>query len=234
MTNASSEMISTRGGIRTCDLSKVFPTSGADGMALYALPTWHPVRWAFVKRALLLIDLLKQLPKQGRLMEMGFGCGILTPELAASADDYTGIDIHSNIEDIQSALSEQIGPVDMRFGDARELPFEDASLDCVFSMSVLEHIKEIDAAMKEVARVLKPGGHLIVGFPIENFVSNAFLDVIKLMIGFDRKVHHPTNHHQILAAMQRRFIPVKEHPYPFSGSVTFSLYYAGSWQKPQD
>lgn len=234
MSNTGSELTSSRGGIKTCDLSRVFPTSGADGMALYALPTWHPMRWIFVKRALLLIDLLKRIPRPRRLMEMGFGCGILTPELAARTDDYIGIDIHSHIQEIGDALSAQIGPVDLCYGDARELPFEDASLDCIFSMSVMEHIAEIETAVGEAARVLKPGGHLIVGFPVENFVSNAILDIVKLMIGFDRKVHHPTNHHQILDALNRHLSPVRERPFPFAGSVAFSLYYVGDWQKPLD
>ena len=234
MAQTTSGLGSTRNGIKTCDLSQVFATSGADGMELYALPTWHPVRWIFIKRALLLIDLFQRIPRPESLMEMGFGCGILVPELVSKTDRYVGIDIHSHTGEIEEALSQQIGLVDLRYGDANNLEFDDNSLDCIFSMSVMEHIAEIEGAVENVARVLKPGGHFIVGFPIENFVSNAFLDMIKLMIGFDRKVHHPTNHHQILAALGLHLEPFHERPFPFSGSVAFSLYYTGIWRKPEN
>lgn len=229
MTN--SVVLPSREGIRICDLSAVFPTSGADGMQLYALPRWHPVRWVFIKRALLLINLLKESPRPTRLMEMGFGCGILVPELIASCEKYVGIDIHSHVDEIKAALAAQLGPVDLRFGDARSLPFENGELDCIFSMSVLEHIADIDLAISEIVRVLKPGGRLVAGFPIENLVSNAFLDLIKKMIGFDRRIHHPTNHTQILSALRRYLSPVTERPFPISSSTNFSLYYAGIWRK---
>jgi ubiquinone/menaquinone biosynthesis C-methylase UbiE len=48
-------------------------------------------------------------------------------------------------------------------GDARELPYEDASFDAVVLITVLGEIPDREAAIAEIGRVLRPGGRLIVG-----------------------------------------------------------------------
>ncbi|MGH2959494.1 MAG: class I SAM-dependent methyltransferase [Solirubrobacterales bacterium] len=48
-------------------------------------------------------------------------------------------------------------------GDARELPYADAIFDSAYLTAVLGEIPDQDAALRELARVLKPGGHLVVG-----------------------------------------------------------------------
>jgi SAM-dependent methyltransferase len=50
-------------------------------------------------------------------------------------------------------------------GDVRDLPFRDASFDAIYSMGTIEHFDETERAVKEMARVLKPGGRAIVGVP---------------------------------------------------------------------
>ncbi len=47
-------------------------------------------------------------------------------------------------------------------GDAHQLPFRDGAFDAVANIQVLEHLKEPAAAMREFARVLKPGGQLFL------------------------------------------------------------------------
>ena len=49
--------------------------------------------------------------------------------------------------------------------DIRELPFADASFDVVYTMGTIEHVREYAEAVREVARVLRPGGTAIVGVP---------------------------------------------------------------------
>jgi SAM-dependent methyltransferase len=50
-------------------------------------------------------------------------------------------------------------------GDARALPFADATFDCVIASEVLEHIWADELAIAELARVLKPGGRMAVTVP---------------------------------------------------------------------
>lgn len=52
-------------------------------------------------------------------------------------------------------------------GKIEQMPFEDASFDTVVTTDVLEHVLHLDDTIRELLRVLKPGGHLIARVPIE-------------------------------------------------------------------
>lgn len=60
-------------------------------------------------------------------------------------------------------------PVKLVSGSATDLPFDDASFDCVTGFDVLEHVPEDTKAAGEMARVVKPGGYLFVSTPTLNF-----------------------------------------------------------------
>lgn len=49
--------------------------------------------------------------------------------------------------------------------DVRDLPFADATFDAIYSMGTVEHFAETERAIREMARVLKPGGRAIIGVP---------------------------------------------------------------------
>ncbi|MBL8297677.1 MAG: class I SAM-dependent methyltransferase [Rhodanobacteraceae bacterium] len=51
------------------------------------------------------------------------------------------------------------------FGDAQQLPFQDASFDCLVVLDVLEHLPRPQASLIEAARVLRPGGKVLLHVP---------------------------------------------------------------------
>ncbi len=57
------------------------------------------------------------------------------------------------------------GPWGVLRGSAYELPFESGTFDCVIISEVLEHLEDDDAAIREISRVLRPGGNLAVSVP---------------------------------------------------------------------
>lgn len=57
---------------------------------------------------------------------------------------------------------------------ATELPFPDKSFKTVISNCVLEHIPDIDAALREIRRVLKPKGRLMITVPSECYTDNSY------------------------------------------------------------
>ena len=108
-------------------------------------------------------------PKAGeRILEIGPGTGYYTGELA----EWAGAEGSVEIFDIQQemldhtmrAMAErQAANVRATQGDATDLPYEDDSFDAVVLVTVLGEIPDQDAALREIARVLRPAGRLVVG-----------------------------------------------------------------------
>jgi len=92
---------------------------------------------------------------------------LLAVVLARRGVRVTSVDqLEREIEDWR-ALAGDVDGLELRVADGRSLPFEDASFDHAYSISVLEHIEEPgDAgALAELARVVRPGGRVLVTLP---------------------------------------------------------------------
>jgi len=88
---------------------------------------------------------------------------ILAWAAARGAHTY-GVDISEPIVlKARSAFDRQ--PLRAAVGDVRDIPFADASFDAVYSMGTIEHFDETERAVKEIVRVLRPGGRAIIGVP---------------------------------------------------------------------
>jgi len=98
-----------------------------------------------------------------RVLEIGIGQGTDLLQFAKSGAICFGVDITENHLLLTSRNFELHGKqVELHKSDATQLPFPDHYFDCVYSFGVLHHIPEIDKIMKEVRRVLKPGGRLVM------------------------------------------------------------------------
>jgi ubiquinone/menaquinone biosynthesis C-methylase UbiE len=103
-----------------------------------------------------------------RVLEIGPGTGYYTVDLAR----WLGADGAVEIFDIQQEMLDHtlerareggVANVHATLGDARSLPYEDDSYDAAILITTLGEIPDQDVALREVNRVLKPGGRLIVG-----------------------------------------------------------------------
>jgi SAM-dependent methyltransferase len=75
-----------------------------------------------------------------------------------------GVDISRPIvAQARSAFERE--PLHAAVADIRELPFHDASFDAIYSMGTIEHFRDSERAVKELVRVLRPGGRAIIGVP---------------------------------------------------------------------
>lgn len=63
----------------------------------------------------------------------------------------------------------KIDDCNFRVCDIKKLPFENGYFDIVFVLSTLEHIPDLDSAIKEISRVLKPQGSAILSSPTESW-----------------------------------------------------------------
>ncbi len=138
--------------------------------------------------------------KYPSLLEIGYGSGILLPELARHTERLTAIDIHSNREPVATMLKRLGVEADLRQVDLYQMPFENGSFDALFCLSVLEHLTELDRALAEFARVTNPGATLVFGFPVRNMVTDAFFRAV----GYDPRKLHPSGHRDIERAIRAR------------------------------
>ncbi len=67
---------------------------------------------------------------------------------------------------------EQLGRISLYVGDVYRLPYRDASLDGVFGFGVLHHLPDWRGGLKEIARVLKPGGYYFLEEFYPQFYQN--------------------------------------------------------------
>jgi SAM-dependent methyltransferase len=72
---------------------------------------------------------------------------------------------------------------DLKVADATRLPFGAGSFGTVFSNSVLEHIPDVEAVCREVARVLRPGGQLVFTVPSDHFGDFLFWPSVLRALG---------------------------------------------------
>lgn len=97
-----------------------------------------------------------------RLLDVGCGPGSVTAGLAQAVapGDAVGIDIDAGQVGHARALAAERGIANVHFevADAARLPFPDASFDAAFANTVLEHVADADAVVREMRRVLNPGG----------------------------------------------------------------------------
>lgn len=95
-------------------------------------------------------ELLSYFPvveRGGLMLDLGSGIGLFRAVAGPTGLEYIGLDVRGNPPGL--------------LGDAHALPFRDASIDFVLALSVLEHVRYPLVMLREVRRVLRPGGLLI-------------------------------------------------------------------------
>jgi ubiquinone/menaquinone biosynthesis C-methylase UbiE len=108
-----------------------------------------------------LTEFIRSLAQADRALDLGVGDGRLATELHAS--DLTGADVsqvaldraRTRLPDAKLVLVQPDEP----------LPFEDGEFDLVVCAETLEHVRDVQLALSEIRRVLRPGGRLALTTP---------------------------------------------------------------------
>jgi SAM-dependent methyltransferase len=106
-------------------------------------------------RELLFAAIAEAAPR--RLLEVGGGEGELAERIVRELGvELVGIDQSERMVELQRAKG-----IDARVGDVQALPFADAEFDTAVAAWMLYHVRDVERAIAELARVLQPGGTLV-------------------------------------------------------------------------
>ena len=106
------------------------------------------------------------------VLDVGCGGGYTCEFLAKRNLKMHGLDLsHSSIKEASLHAQAQGLKIHYTQGDACALPFPDSHFDVVVCVDVFEHVESPQKAISEIARVLKPGGHLLYDTINRNFLS---------------------------------------------------------------
>lgn len=98
------------------------------------------------------------------VLDIASGEGYGSAMLAKTANKVIGVDI-SNEAIMHAQEKYQAENLSFRLGSCSAIPLEDGSVDMVVSFETIEHHNEHDAMMREIKRVLRPGGVLVISSP---------------------------------------------------------------------
>jgi SAM-dependent methyltransferase len=160
------------------------PNNAVDPLPFYYRPLLGKLFRARLNIGLRLLD-----RRYSRLLEIGYGSGLLLPTLAGACDELYGLDRERQPASLAERLARLgVRPRALVQATAQAMPFHDGFLGAVVAFSIFEHLRgdELAPALAEVARVLAPGGHLLVGCPAVHPLMNAAFATI----GFDAIEDH--------------------------------------------
>jgi ubiquinone/menaquinone biosynthesis C-methylase UbiE len=105
------------------------------------------------------IDLVRRYADGARVLEAGCGTGLILRAVAPAARLAVGIDLSQGMLSVARRRGLAVA-----HASVIDLPFDDASFDVAYSFKVLAHVERIERALAELARVVRPGGHVIAEF----------------------------------------------------------------------
>jgi SAM-dependent methyltransferase len=143
-------------------------------------------------------------------LEVGCGPG----ELAARVQESLGAEVIAiDISPRMVELSRKRG-VDAREGDVQRLPFDDGEFDCAVAAWMLYHVPDVELALDELARVLRPGGRLVA---VTNGLDH--LGELRELLGLPSRSKTTFSRENGAELLRSRFQRVDERD--ASGTVTF-------------
>jgi len=150
-------------------MSHVYPV-------FYELEETH---WWYVGRRRIIVSFVKEIcarltDRRPRILDVGCGTGANLKTLSEFGDA-EGVDVSPDAIE----FCRERGLTNVKLGAAEELPYESGTFDLVTALDVVEHLDDDVGGLREMRRVLRPGGHALIFVPtfmwlwgVQDVVSN--------------------------------------------------------------
>jgi ubiquinone/menaquinone biosynthesis C-methylase UbiE len=167
----------------------------------------------------------------GKVLEIGTGTGFFIINLAQAGlvNEPYATDISPGMVEVCLRNAQHVGVHNMkaRAADAEALPFEDNFFDLVVGHAVLHHLPDVQAAMREAYRVLKPGGALVIageptriGYAVIGLAKRAtatWMKTVGRRIGVAKPAASKNGHSDPEAALEAHVDLHEFHPHMVAG-----------------
>jgi 2-polyprenyl-3-methyl-5-hydroxy-6-metoxy-1,4-benzoquinol methylase len=171
-----------------------------------------PGRWYWDFRDKVVFSFI--LPRHGRIIDIGCGEGIALEKLGALFPEREVMGIDLETENIEICAKHGLKAV---YSNVYEIALASGQFDAAICIDVLEHLKEPERAVRELYRVLSPGGRLIIVIPHDrNFLLS------RLALGMIKEAFYDVGHErqwkprEVRALLTRTgFIVAKGKSVPF-------------------
>ncbi|MDF1562239.1 MAG: class I SAM-dependent methyltransferase [Deltaproteobacteria bacterium] len=109
--------------------------------------------------------------ERSRVVDLGSGVTFFPFAVARLGYRVSCLDVDPicarDLERAAACVESGPGEVEFRLIEGERLPFDDEAVDAVYCISVLEHIPDFEGTVREIARILRPGGKLVVTFDLD-------------------------------------------------------------------
>ena len=190
-----------------------------DPINFYYIPVF---RTFFIARLKLVMSFAKG-RKFVSALDIGCGSGILLPELARRCEKIVGLDTFLQDYTLRKMMKLEKFEAELAWGSILALPFKDENFDLVTCISTLEHISDLEMALRDIKRLLNPGGILLAGFPAKNIITDRLLG--------ESTSFHVSGHREIFDAGARVFGEIREKRLPAFLPADLCLYCAFEGRK---
>lgn len=162
--------------------------------------------------------------RKGTALEIGCGAGFSTKRLREMLPDTVKFEASEYVEELLPDARKNNPGMSITSESVYELKRKDKSLNLVFLLEVLEHLDYPEVALKEISRVVKPGGYLILGVPREPLWRTLNMARLKYVRDFGNTTGH-LNHwskKSLIAHVSENFHDVVEVKSPLPWTLVLA------------
>src|SRR3989344_724991 len=179
------------------------------------------IRAVYYARLRQSLGMVENTQRNQKILDIGTGSGVLIPSLARYGKVYAVDREEKFLAKARALCARYSIPSIIRRADILALPFRDSIFDTITCISIMEHVQDLDKAFTEIRRVMKKGGALVVGVPIEKFLVKSIFSLFGLQ---QEKIDHCSHYTIIEQKLRNYFVAKKIKKIPSFLPHSLSLY----------